>query len=53
MQHELLKEYKHARGLLAVLLLGMLFGFLLGFLLHDTLVAHNPMNRELKSWYPR
>ena len=36
-----------------LLLLGMLFGFLLGFLLHDTLVEHNQIARDIKSWYPR
>jgi hypothetical protein len=35
------------------LLLGALIGFILGFLLHDTLVEHNPIDRDIKSWYPR
>ena len=53
MQIEKTIEKKQNRAVMIFLLLGMLVGFLLGFLLHDTLMEHNPINRDIKSWYPR
>ena len=53
MQNEQLIEKKQIRAVMIFLLLGMLVGFILGFLLHDTLVDHNPSDRDIKSWYPR
>ena len=53
MQSEQSIEKKQPRPVIIVLLLGMLIGFVLGFLLHDTLVEHNPVDRDIKSWYPR
>jgi formate/nitrite transporter FocA (FNT family) len=53
MEDEQTIEKKQTRVVLIFLLLGMLAGFILGFLLHDTLVEHNPIDRDIKSWYPR
>lgn len=53
MQNEQSIEKKQLRPVMIFLLLGMLIGFILGFLLHDTLVEHNPIDRDIKSWYPR
>ena len=53
MQNEQVVEKKLTRGVMIFLLLGALIGFILGFLLHDTLVEHNPVDRDIKSWYPR
>jgi hypothetical protein len=53
MQNEHSIEKKQNRAVMIFLLLGMLVGFILGFLFHDTLVEHNPIDRDIKSWYPR
>ena len=53
MEDEKVIGKKQTRAVMIFLLLGMLIGFLLGFLLHDTLVEHNPIDRDIKSWYPR
>ena len=53
MQNEKTVENKLNRVVLIFLVLGALIGFILGFLLHDTLVEHNPIDRDIKSWYPR
>ena len=53
MQNEQVVEKKLTRVVMNFLLLGTLIGFVLGFLLHDTLVEHNPVDRDIKSWYPR
>ncbi|MGD0036121.1 MAG: hypothetical protein ABSC53_02365 [Bacteroidota bacterium] len=53
MEDEQTIEKKQTRVVLIFLLLGLLVGFILGFLLHDTLVEHNPIDRDIKSWYPR
>ena len=53
MQNEQVVEKKLTRVVMIIILLGALIGFILGFLLHDTLVEHNPIDRDIKSWYPR
>jgi len=53
MENEQAVEKKLTRVVMIFLLLGALIGFILGFLLHDTLVEHNPIDRDIKSWYPR
>ena len=53
MQKEQSIEKKSNRVVMIFLLLGVLIGFILGFLLHDTLIDHNPIDRDIKSWYPR
>jgi L-cystine uptake protein TcyP (sodium:dicarboxylate symporter family) len=53
MENEQAEEKKLTRVVMIFLLLGALIGFILGFLLHDTLVEHNPIDRDIKSWYPR
>ena len=53
MQNDQTLLNRQPRAVWIVLLMGMLVGFILGFLLHDTLVEHNPIDRDIKSWYPR
>jgi hypothetical protein len=53
MAHDQLEDHNRSRFTAFLLLLGMVIGFLLGFFLHDTLVDHHSMMRDIKSWYPR
>jgi hypothetical protein len=53
MENETLEEKKCIRSMVLSIVFGILIGFLLGFLFHDTLVEHNLIKPDIKSWYPR